>query len=214
MGKPRLLLGDDHRMFLEGIRCLLSTEFDVVDAVTDGRALLRAARSLRPDVVISDLTLPDCNGLEVSRSLLREDDSWRIILLTMHADPHVAACALESGVKAYLVKEESFEVLGSAIYRAIDGRPSISPSLDSEWLRATLERQSDPVPACTFELTPRQKEVLGCLAEGLGSKEVAARLGISAKTVEFHKYAIMERLGTRTSAGLLRYASVLGLSAG
>ena len=194
MGKPRLLLGDDHRMFLDGLRRLLNEEFDVVDAVTDGRALFRAARRLRPDLVVADLTLPTRNGLEVARDLLREDGSWRILLLTMHADPHIAASALESGVKGYLVKDEAFEVLGSAIRGALDGRRFVSPCLDSDWLRSMIEQPDvEPRPS-SFVLTRRQKQVLALLAEGLGLKEVASRLGISTNEGILYKNWIQSPL--------------------
>lgn len=212
MGRPTLLLGDDHRMFLQGLDRLLSANYEVVGAVGDGYEVLRAAEDLEPDVIVVDLNLPSLNGLELSRILLESNESRCIIMLTMHADVHIAAAALAAGVKGFLIKDETVETLERGIESAMNGGRVVSQALDQELLKRLLQdldRQASPV---TFELTRRQKQVLPLLAEGLGLKEVGARLGISVKTVEFHKYGLMERLGARTSAELVRYALVLGLS--
>ncbi|MEM1182495.1 MAG: response regulator transcription factor [Acidobacteriota bacterium] len=211
MGKPRVLLGDGRRMFLQGLDRLLSTNYDVVATAADGREVLKAAVALSPDVIVVDLNLPSLNGLELSRRLLVKNQSSRIIILSRHADIHIAAAALAAGVKGFLVKEETVEALEESIDSAMRGGRVVSEVLDQELLAqllSDLDRRTSPA---TFELTTRQKQVLPLLAEGLGLKEVGARLGISVKTVEFHKYGLMERLGARTSAELVRYALVLGL---
>ena len=211
MKRPRLLLGDDHRMFLDGLHLSLVCRFDVVAAVTDGEAVIEAAHTHRPDAIVLDLAMPFPNGLEVSRELLASDSSWRIILLTMHSDPHLAAAALELGVVGYCMKTETIDELERAIFKVLEGRRSISPAIDRARLDDLLARRDVENLPATFQLTSRQKEVLSLIAEGLACKEIAAKLGVSMKTVEFHKYSMMERLEIRSSAGLVRYAGKLGL---
>lgn len=210
--KPRLLLGDDHLMFLQGLDRLLSMNHEVVGTAGNGPELLAAAETLDPDVIVMDLNMPHLNGLEASRRLVARRKSWRIIMLTMHADVHIAAAALAAGVDGYLIKDEAFETLERGIQSAMEGRRVVSPMLDQERLRRLLKDFKQHASPVTFDLTGRQKEVLTLLVNGFGLKEVGARLGISIKTVEFHKYAMMERLGVRTSAELVRYGVVLGLS--
>ncbi|MEM7049061.1 MAG: response regulator transcription factor [Acidobacteriota bacterium] len=208
-GRPRLLLADDHRLFLEGLTRLLAIDFDVLDGLVSGHALIEAVRCRDPDVVVVDLSMPVLNGLEISRRLLREDASRRIIILTMHADPRIAVRAFEVGVCAYLMKTESCGSLKQAIYRSLRGRRSLSPCL-RERLVGVRDSRAHGLSA-SFELTRRQKQVLALLADGKSLKEIASVLGISSRTAEFHKYAVMERLGARTSARLVRYADVLGV---
>lgn len=210
MERPRVLLGDDHQMFLEGLERMLSSRYEVVGKTTDGRLLVDSAKSLRPDLVVTDLTMPALNGLEVCRELLAVDGSWPIVLLTMHADSQIAESAFGMGVKAYMVKSDAIHCLEHAISEALRGRCSVSPSLRG----FQLQRKTGARPTLgkLFDLTERQKEVLRLMVAGLALKEIAARLRISIKTVEFHKYSMMERLGTETRAGLLRYALVLGVT--
>ena len=212
MGRPRLLLGDAQRMFLQGLGHLLSQNYEVVGTVADGRSALKAAEALAPDVIVVDLNLPLLNGLELSRILLKRSKSCRIIILAMHADTYIAAAALAAGVTGFLVKEETVEALERSIESALNGGRVVSQAFDQDLLKQRLRDLDRRASSATFKLTERQKEVLPLLAEGLGLKEVGARLGISVKTVEFHKYGLMERLGVRTSAELVRYALVLGLS--
>ena len=210
--RPRLLLADDHLMFLEGLIRLLAADFEVIGTARDGLAVQRAVELLEPDVAVVDLAMPGRNGLEISRDLLAEDSSRRIIILTMHADVRIAASALRAGVRAFLIKDEAAGILKQAIHRAVDGEISISPCLDCERLRTIVAESGPTGTESSFELTRRQKEVLVLLADGLTLKEVAAALNISIKTVEFHKYTMMDRLGARTTARLVRYADALGLA--
>ena len=205
MSRPRILLADDHRMVAEGLKALLSSEFDLVGMVEDGRALLREAAALRPDVVVTDITMPQLSGMEALAWLREELPSIRVVILTMHQDLAYARRALALGASGYVLKHAAPEQLVLAIRAALAGQTFLSPEVTNALLQAAgrdPKRVSDPVAA----LTPRQHEILRRLAEGLTAKEIGAQLGISARTVETHKYELMQSLGIKTSAELVHFA--------
>ncbi len=209
MGRPRVLLADDHRLFLEGLENLLRSEFDLVGSVEDGLALVAAAMELRPDVVVADLSMPGLNGIEVIRRLKGAKLECKIILLTMHDDPEYAAEALQEGASGYVLKHSASSELVAAIRLAVEGQVYLTPRITQDVVRTLSSgRRSDPGKTA---LTPRQRDVLKLLAQGLAAKEIAARLGISARTVEYHKYKAMQDLGLRTTADLIRHAVREGL---
>ena len=203
MKKPRVLLADDHRIVIEGLRSILETEFDLVGAVGDGRALLAAAAKLEPDVIIVDVSMPLLNGIEAARQIIKLRPDARIIFLTMHADTTYAARALETGASGYVLKHSAPAELVTAIRKVLSGGVYVTPSLDR---KRTPKRKTD-VP-----LTTRQREVLQLVAEGHSAKQIASVLNISARTVEFHKYRIMEDLHVHSNAELVQYAIKHGIA--
>ena len=209
--RPRVLLADDHTLVLEGLRRLLEDECDLVGMVEDGRALVETAPKLAPDLILLDISMPLLNGLDAARQLRKLVPDSRIIFLTMHADPTYASEAFEAGAAGYLLKRSAASELAAAIATVLDGRKYLTPLITSEALRASVPR-SVTVPPTLGRLTRRQREVLQLVAEGHSGKEIAARLGISAKTVEYHKASLMDRLGVRTASELTKYAVAHGVT--
>jgi DNA-binding NarL/FixJ family response regulator len=210
MGRPRVLLADDHTMVAEGIESLLGEDFELVGSVRDGAALIEAARRLRPDVIVADISMPRLNGLDAVRELRRRGIAARIIMLTMHADPQLAEEALRSGASAYLLKHSAGEELITAVREVLRGRTYVTALIARE-VRETGARMEGRPLARSLGLTPRQRQVLQLIAEGRTMKEIAASLDLSTRTVESHKYQMIETLNLRTTADLVRYAVQLGL---
>ncbi len=206
MRKPRILLADDHRMVAEGLRGLLEPDYQLVGIVEDGRALLEAADKLMPDVVVADVSMPLLNGIEAVRQLKKKNPEILVVFLTMHLDVAYAASAFEAGASGYVLKHSAPSELLTAISCALKGRTYITPMLAGELLNYQRNRPKGEQEDGLARLTARQREVLQLIAEGLSVKEAAAVLGISARTVEFHKYSMMEALGLKSSAELMRFA--------
>ncbi len=210
--RPRVLLADDHRLVAEGLKSLLSSEFELLEVVEDGRALITAAKKLRPDVIVADITMPQLNGIDALGQLKKDNPSVKVVFLTMHQDVAYARRALEAGASGYVLKHSAPAELVTAIRAALNGKTYLTPALAGEVLQAfkcSPEEASDPVA----KLTPRQREILQLLAEGRSAKEIADTLAISARTVEFHKYQMMEALGLHHSAELLHFAIKHGIVA-
>ncbi|MGI6657580.1 MAG: response regulator [Desulfobulbus sp.] len=210
MNRPRILLADDHRMVAEGLRALLEPDYELVGIVEDGRALLEAVERLRPDVVVADVSMPLLNGIDAVRQLKKKHPSLAVVFLTMHLDVEYAASAVEVGALGYVLKHSAPSELLTAISHALKGRSYITPLL-AEDLLAYQSRQPKHRREGLDRLTPRQREVLQLLAEGHSVKEVGALLGISARTVEFHKYSMIDTLGLKSSAELVRFAVEHGI---
>jgi len=206
MKKPRILLADDHRMVAEGLRGLLEAEYQLVGIVEDGRALLEAADKLVPDVVVADVSMPLLNGIEAVRQLKKKNKEIAVVFLTMHLDVAYAASAFEAGASGYVLKHSAPSELLTAISSALKGRTYITPLLAGDLLNYQRNRPKGGKEDGLSSLTSRQREVLQLIAEGLSVKESATVLGISTRTVEFHKYSIMESLGLKSSAELMRFA--------
>jgi DNA-binding NarL/FixJ family response regulator len=207
MTKPRVLLADDHRMVAEALQGLLAEEFELVGIVEDGRAMVAAARTLRPDVIVADISMPQLNGIDALVPLKRDNPDVRVVFLTMHRDAAYARRALEAGAFGYVLKHSAPAELVLAVRAALQGRTFITPDLAAEVFRTPKEKDADPLAA----LTPRQRQTLQLLAEGRSAKEIGAALGLSARTVESHKYTLMEVLGMQNSAELIRFAIKHGL---
>ena len=201
MNRPRVLLADDHTLLLEAFQKLLIDEFDVVGAVSDGRALVAAVATLRPDVVVVDVTMPLLNGIDATRQIKQAQPETRIIILTMNEDPDLAAEAFRAGASGYLLKRSAASELGTAIREVMKRRSYITP-LVAEGLVGSMMEGGDGRPA----LTIRQREIVQLVAEGRSMKEVASILNIAPRTVAFHKYRIMEQLRIRTTAELIQFA--------
>jgi DNA-binding NarL/FixJ family response regulator len=209
MKRPRILLADDHTLMAEALQHLLQVEFDVVGTVADGRSLIKAAAELRPDLVVVDIGMPLLNGLDAADQLNDLHPEIKIIFLTQNREPRFAVEAFRRKASGYLLKDSAAAELTTAIREALQGRTYISPGISSEMLTHALN--TEPGTPRLRELSPREREVLQLLAEGKAMKEVAAILDISPRTVEFHKYRVMELLGVRTNAELVQYAVKLGL---
>jgi len=212
--RPRVLVADDHVLLLDGLRRLLDAEFQLVGTVEDGRSLVKAARELKPDVIVLDISMPGLNGLEASRQIGRMDLEAKIVFLTMHADLTYVSEAFRAGASAYVLKRSAASELSQAIWTVLRGKTYVTPLLTAQAPLPSAEALRGAVAESTGRLTPRQREVLQLVAEGRSSKEIAAVLGISSKTVEFHKSAIMARLDLRSAAALTKYALDHGIIGG
>ena len=212
LSRPRLLLADDHRMVAEGLKSLLSADFELLGVVEDGRALIEAAKKLRPDVIVADITMPHLNGLDALEALKKDNPKVKVVFLTMHQEIAYARRALEAGATGYVLKHSAPAELLTALRAALDGKMYITPALAGEVIHAIQQgkgAEDNPVG----KLTPRQREILQLLAEGRSAKEIAGTLGISSRTVEFHKYQLMESLHLHSSAELIHFAIKQGIVA-
>jgi DNA-binding NarL/FixJ family response regulator len=204
MRRIRILLADDHTMISAGFQKLLEPQYEVVGSVADGRALLKAAAELKPDLVLLDVGMPLLNGLDAARELKKLMPGVKLIFLTMNPDPDVASEAFRIGASGYLLKNSQSEELLQAVHNAVRGisyvTPQISRAMEESFIRdpKALNRPK--------RLSDRQREVLQMLAEGRSLKEIAYELQISLRTVRFHKYRIMEELGISTNSELVLYA--------
>ena len=207
MHKPRVILADDHTIVREGIALLIGREVQLVATVANGRELVEAARTHQPDVVVCDLTMPFVGGLDAMRTLRHEGSKSRFVILTVHADPAIAAEAIRAGASGYVVKDAAGEELLQAIRQAVGGRTYLSPLVSGD----VVHRLAQGTPSPAEALSPRQREVLRFLAEGRRVKEVAAELGLSVRTVETHKYEIMHLLGIDNTVDLVKFAIRQGL---
>jgi DNA-binding NarL/FixJ family response regulator len=210
MKRPRLLLADDHVMMAEGLKRLLSDEFELVGVVEDGHALVDAAKRLKPDVVVTDISMPGLNGIETIHHLKRDNPYVKIVVLTMHQTAAYARRAIEAGASAFVVKHSAPAELVMAVHAALKGRTFIAPSMTADVL-TDMERAPHDGESAT--VTQRQREILQLLTAGRSAKEIAAALAISARTVEFHKYQMMETHGLRNSAELVHFAIKNGIVA-
>ena len=209
MARVRILLADDHTLFCNLLRDLLEPEYEVVGSVSDGRELLKAADSLRPDVVLLDIGMPSLNGLDAGRRLKQANPRVKLIYLTMNNNIEYAREAIQAGASAFILKNSKSSELLHAIRDALKGvsymAPEIRRALNEVFLR-------DPKAVDRPQhLTDRQREVLQMLAEGRSLREIASLLQISYRTVRFHKVRIMEELGISKNAELVKYAIKHGM---
>jgi DNA-binding NarL/FixJ family response regulator len=208
----RVVLVDDHALVRAGLRALLANVpgVEVAGEAGDGHAALELVERVRPRVVFLDLALPGLNGLEVAARLKKSHPEVRVIALSMHTSEEYVLQALRAGAAGYVVKEASDNELELALRAVLDGRTYLSPAISKRVVDAYLERSAgaavEPVA-----LTPRQREILQLVAEGHSTKAIAGKLGVSVKTVETHRAQLMERLGIRDVAGLVRYAVRTGM---
>jgi DNA-binding NarL/FixJ family response regulator len=201
MTKPRVVVADDHPILAEGLRRLLEPEFTLVEVVADGRELVAAGKKHRPDVIVTDVTMPSLNGIEAAQQLRKAGVAAKVIFLTMHHDVAYAKRALEAGASAYVLKHSAPDELLTAIREALRGHTYVTPLIAGDLVHSYQARDSLPP-----ELTARQREVLQLFAEGRSAKEVAAELKIAVRTAEWHKGRIEEALGIRTTSELVQYA--------
>jgi DNA-binding NarL/FixJ family response regulator len=210
VSRPRVLLADDHRVVSEGLKRLLADDFELAGVVEDGRALVAAAKKLKPDVIVADITMPHLNGIDAMAQLKKDNAQIKVVFLTMHQDPAYARRALEAGAAGFVVKHSAPAELVMAIHAALKGQTFITPALASDVLRqARHEPRETDDPGQL--LTPRQREILQLLAEGRSAKEIAVTLAISPRTVEFHKYQMMEAHALHSNAELIHFAIKHGI---
>ncbi|MBI4277581.1 MAG: response regulator transcription factor [Armatimonadetes bacterium] len=210
--KPvRVLLAEDHTLVRAGIRALLHNlpEVEVVAEAGDGREALRLTESLRPDLVLMDVALPEMNGLEAAARITKEFPTVRVVILSMYANEEYVWRALRAGVAGYLLKDAATTELELAVTAVMRGETYLSPQI-SKYLTEYI-RRVDSGSSPLDRLTPRQREVLQLIAEGHSTRDIAKRLHLSVKTVETHRAQLMERLDIRDVAGLVRYAIQMGL---
>jgi DNA-binding NarL/FixJ family response regulator len=200
----RILIADDHLLVAEAIKRLLEPEYDVVGIVGDGRALLQSAASLGPQLIILDVAMPLLNGLDATAQIKRKLPNVKIVFLTMNDDPDLVAEAFRRGASAYLLKSSPASELVTALREVCLGRSFVSPSTAKAAIDPFLRQQDQSAPS--RNLTGRQREVMQLLAEGKTMKETGCLLNMTARTVAFHKYRIMDALELRSSSELVRYA--------
>lgn len=205
MHRSRILIADDHTLVAELCKKLLEAEFEVVGIVTDGHALIQTAAELRPDVIIVDVGMPVLNGLDAAHRVKQTLPAVKVIFLTMNPDPELAAEAFRRGASGYLLKTSAAAEMVLSVREVMRGKSYLSPRMSRDtvdflrWQHKNLVLEQE-------RLTERQREVLQLLAEGKVMKEIASRLNMTIRTVAFHKYRIMEVLGAKSSADLVKYA--------
>ncbi len=210
MAGIRVLIADDHRLFGDALAALLKDSCDVVGLARDGRSLIEESIRLKPDVIVCDIFMPVLNGLDAVQVLKSRGQESKVIFLTAHTDPKLAARAFQAGASGFVSKESAGDELIQAIDNVVHGRAYVTPLVEKDMIEVLIQAKgavSDIEPA----LTPRQREVLQLIAEGRTLKEIAEVLRISARTAETHKYEMMQALGVQTTAELVQWAIRLGL---
>jgi DNA-binding NarL/FixJ family response regulator len=210
----RILLADDHTIILDGLCSLLgkNQDFKVVGRASDGMSAVRLAASLSPDIVIMDVSMPGLNGIDAARRILAENPKTKIIALSMHNDGRYISAALKSGAMGYILKESAFEELIAAIRTVMKGQCYLSASIAAVVIKDYIRHLEKTESGVFSVLTPREREVLQALSEGLSTKEIASRLGVSIKTVETYRSQIMEKLDIHSIAELTKYAIREGIT--
>lgn len=200
--RPRIVLADDHVMVAEGLGRLIAEIADLIERVSDGEQLVERVRRLKPDLVVTDITMPLMSGLDAMRTLKADGSKSKFIFLTVHAEPRLAAEAMRSGASAFVLKQAAGEELIEAIRCVMAGRTYVTPDLAGEVLRILAR----PADAGNPALTSRQREVLVLIAQGKRLKEIAADLNISVRTVEDHKAQLLQALDLKSTADLVKFA--------
>ena len=203
--RSRILIADDHTLVADLCRNLLQGEFEIVGIVSDGRAMVRAAAQLKPDVIVVDIAMPVLNGLDAGYQVKELTPNVKLIFLTMNTDIELAAEAFRRGASGYLLKTCAAKEMVTAVREVLQGRSYMSRSICKDELNY-LRRQDKKLIEEDERLTDRQREVLQLLAEGKVMKEIGGILNMTPRTVAFHKYRMMEALGARSNAELVRYA--------
>jgi DNA-binding NarL/FixJ family response regulator len=207
--RPRILLADDHTMLLDAFRRLLEAQCEIAGTASNGRALIELALKTNPEIIVLDIAMPELNGMDACAQLRRKLPDVRFIFLTVSEEPDLAAEAIRMGASAFLLKSSASAELTLAIEHALAGRTYITPLITKGTPLDVFLREA--IKPATEPLTSRQREVLQLLAEGKSMKEAADILNVTPRTIAFHKYSIMARLGLETGAELVQYAVKHGL---
>ncbi|MHC4131224.1 MAG: response regulator [Planctomycetota bacterium] len=210
MKKVTVILADDHKIILEGLKNLLEEEFEVLGQAEDGRQLLESAQKLHPDVVVVDISMPLLNGIDAVKQLNKTNPDIKVVFLTMHNDAMYAKEAFDAGASGFVLKHSAPSELITAIHEALKGNTYLSPTITEELMHLYKDK-TGVENNVSGNLTQRQREVLQLLAEGKSAKEIAKILHVSTRTAEFHKYNMMEQLGLKTTAELVQFAIKHGI---
>jgi DNA-binding NarL/FixJ family response regulator len=210
----RLILADDHKIMREGLRALLvkQKEIEVIAEAESGRGVVELCAQLHPDVVIIDISMPDLNGIDAARQIVRENPAVKVIALSMHSDKKYVKEMLSAGACGYLLKDAAFEELGTAIAAVLKNKTYLSPQITDTVVKDYVGESAAPGSAASTALSAREREVLQLLSEGKATREIAAKLYVSVKTVETHRKQIMDKLGLSSIAELTKYAIREGLT--
>lgn len=210
----RIMLGDDHKMIRDGLKALISKQsnMEVIGEAADGQAAVQLARKLSPDVVVIDIGMPELNGIEATRQITALKCKPKVIGLSMHADRRYVAQMLKSGASGYVLKDSAFDELVQAIETVSNGKTYLSPQVAGTIVNEFRRTSKDDDGSVFSVLTEREREVLQQISEGSSTKETAASLGVSVKTIETHRRQIMEKLNLHSVAELTKYAVKEGLT--
>ena len=210
----RILLADDHKLLREGLRSLLAKEPDVevVAEAENGRTAVRLVSELKPDIVVMDVGMPDLNGIEATRQIVGRKSGTKVLALSMHSDRRFVEGMLKAGASGYLLKDCANEEFVRAIRAVADGQTYLSPAIAGTIVEDFVRQAPVEVSSESGIISSREREVLQLVAEGLASKQIAAKLNISIKTVETHRHQIMARLNIHTIAELTKFAIRQGLT--
>jgi DNA-binding NarL/FixJ family response regulator len=210
----RVLLADDHQLLRQCLRSMLAAdaEIEVVGEAENGRQAVEQVRQLAPDVVVMDVSMPDLNGVDATRQVKERSPNVQVLALSAHSDRRFVTSVLAAGAAGYLLKDCAFDELCRAIHTVARKQVYLSPAIAGIAIETSLGQMPDGGPSGPAALTPRHREVLQLLAEGLSAKEIALRLHLSVKTVETHRAQIMRRLGCHGVADLTKYAIREGLT--
>ena len=207
----KIIIADDHKIMRDGLRTLLEHEPDmeVIAEADNGRSIVQLSHKLKPDVVIMDISMPELNGFEATRQIVQKNPAVKVVALSMHADKRFVAGMFEAGAKSFLLKDSAFSQLSEAIRNVYSGKTYLGDYISDVVVKDYVNFLSRKEPDM---LTSREKEILQLLAEGKTTKETAAALRISAKTIETHRQHIMEKLNIFSVAGLTKYAIREGIT--
>jgi len=211
----RILITDDHRLIREGLRSLLEREgFDVMGEAEDGRSAVRLATKLPLDAAIIDISMPGLNGIEATRQIRKVSPQTKVVVLSMCSDSRAVLMAFAAGASGYLLKESAFEELVVALNVVANGQTYLSPAIAEVVVRNSIERWL-PGSATSRQrkISSREREILQLVAEGKSSREIAATLYVSVKTIETHRKQIMNKLSLHSVAELTKYAIREGMTA-
>lgn len=210
----KIVLADDHKLIRDGLRHFLESEqqMEVLAETDNGRDAVRLAAELEPDVVILDVSMPDMNGIEAARQINSNKSRTKVMALSMHSDRRFVARMFQAGASAYLVKDTAIEEVADAIRTVIDGKMYLSPQITGTVIDDYVQHMAGGGTASPLPLTSREQEVLQLIAEGKSTREIAAILCLSSKTVDTHRRQIMDKLDIHSIAELTKYAVREGLT--
>lgn len=212
MPNIKVILADDHTVVRTGIATMLASlgGIEVVGEASNGRETLALVEQLRPDLLLCDITMPEMNGLEVTKRVAKEFPNVRAIMLSMHTSEEYVWQALKAGATGYLLKDTSPSELDLAIKAVLNGQTFLTAAVSKQVVETYMQRLK-PETAAAEVLTPRQREILQLIAEGKALKEIARMLNLSVKTIETHRTMLMDRLDIHDNAGLVKYALRTGM---
>jgi DNA-binding NarL/FixJ family response regulator len=212
----RVLAADDERVVREGLALLLSLlpDVEVVGTAADGEEAVTMATALQPDIVLMDLRMPRCNGIEATRRLREQAPQIKVIVLTTHADDRSVIDALRAGARGYLTKDAGAAELSRALQQVVSGQSAIDPAIQHHLVQAIAAGPPAPAPQFPDHLTPREAEILALIAEGFSNTEIARRLTISEATVKSHINHLLSKIGARDRAQAVSYAYQRGIAPG